>query len=630
MSKKFSLIILICILVLSAILTGVFFRPQDTLSNTPIYNDDYAMHFFQCLTVKHFLSQFGKCWAYDPFFLAGFPNGALVNADNKAWELFYFAYSPFIGKWFAFKAYVLLLLLTYPFLVYWTAKNFSLPPGQSLIASFLAILLCFLSLARIFIYCGMVSYVFAVFLSLYALSLFYKLCKNTITWKHYLLVVLVFSLTIMTHILSFMHIVIPMLVLYGINLRKISFRQHIMILMLPVFMLGLNSYWLMPVAEFFSIRTTNPRDWEFTFQIRNVLEPLKVYIQQKKTVEYTYAELNNTFIDAFLALFGTLGLYFWYKAKRNDVLIAFIAGILFICIVAFYGSHTNFVATMQPERFTVALSLLFLVPSSIGFYEAIQNTVRGKSTGAIIFILCAAFVLLYRPVMEPFRLFFNNRWYHVNCEFPQQITDLLGFLEKSTSREGRILLEDSEYIKYKSPNHEYFGGHLPALFSEYVKREYLCGPRPMYPIKHSYASFTRGVLFEKNIDEYTLTQLKEVFDVYNVRWIVCWFQGSKKIFEQFPEYIVKLSDIDKFSVYEVNRRPSFFIKGKGTVHADYNRLELKNIIAEDNEIIISYHWMEKLKALPGGMIGKALLAGDPVGFIHIKNPPSSLTIVNSY
>ncbi|MCX5896109.1 MAG: hypothetical protein NTZ51_09815, partial [Proteobacteria bacterium] len=290
----------------------------------------------------------------------------------------------------------------------------------------------------------------------------------------------------------------------------------------------------------------------------------------------------------------------------------------------------NFVATMQPERFTVALSLLFLVPAGIGFYEAIQNTVRGKSTGAIIFILCAAFVLLYRPVLEPFRLFFNNKWYHVNCEFPQQITDLLGFLEKSTSREGRILLEDSEYIKYKSPNHEYFGGHLPALFSEYVKREYLCGPRPMYPIKHSYASFTRGVLFEKNINEYTLMELKGALNLYNVRWIVCWFQDTKNFLNQFPDYIVNIGEVDKFAIYEVKRTPTFFVKGSGTVTADYNRLELKNIVPENNEIIISYHWMEQLKAVPEVPIERVFIGGDPVGFIKIKNPSNSLTIVNSY
>jgi hypothetical protein len=202
-------------------------------------------------------------------------------------------------------------------------------------------------------------------------------------------------------------------------------------------------------------------------------------------------------------------------------------------------------------------------------------------------------------------------------------------LRHNTTRDGRILVEDSEYLR-ESPAHEYYGGHFPGLFPEYVKREYLCGPRPMYPIKHSYASFTRGVLFGRDIRKYTLDELQERFKTFNVRWIVCWFKESKELLERFPAYVIKMKDIDKFTIYEVKRTPSFFIKGRGTIRSDYNRLELKDVKAEDDEIIISYHWMKTLKAVPDGSIEKILLNGDPIGFIKIKHPPQSLTIVNSY
>ena len=80
----------------------------------------------------------------------------------------------------------------------------------------------------------------------------------------------------------------------------------------------------------------------------------------------------------------------------------------------------------------------------------------------------------------------------------------------------------------------------------------------------------------------------------------------------------------------MKRKPSFFIKGEGTIHADYNRLELKNIIAEDNEIIISYHWMKNFRSIPAAQVERVFIAGDPVGFIKIKNPQESLVLVNSY
>ena len=634
MSNKLSLITCIVIFLISAILITIFLAPGDILSNAPIYNDDYAMHFAQCISAKYFFLTYGKCWAYDPFYLAGFPNGALVNADNKAWELFYVLFSPLLGYGLGFKAYVIIFLLGYPYLIYGAARNFTLSKEQSFIAAFFAIPLCYLSLARIFIYCGMVSYVFALFLSMYALSLFYKLLGE-FSWKSYISVIIVTSLLFLMHILSLMHIVIPMAVLYLLNFRKLSCRQHVLIIIIPILVLLFNSYWLIPMAQFFPYKTTDPKQWEFTFQIKNTLEPLKVYLDQRKTIDYNFPELsqlhnlNNTFIDVVLLLFGASGFYIWYKEKKYNLLIPLLSGVIFIFIIAFYGSHTDFIAQFQPERFTVALSLLCIIPASVGIFSAGNDLLRGKKALSILFILCLAFILLYRPVIKPFGIFLKYNYYGFNCTFPKQLKELLVFLDNTTTRDGRILLEDSEILS-DHLIHEYYGGHLPALFPEYVRREYLCGPRPMYPIKHSYASFTQGVLLEKNIDAYTLTQLKKVCDVYNVKWIICWFQKSKKYFDQFPDYIVKLADIDKFAVYEVKRKPSFFIKGAGTVHADYNRLELSNIVAEDNEIIISYHWMEKLKTLPKGTIEKDFLEGDPVGFIKIKNPQQSLSIKNTY
>ncbi|MBW1854571.1 MAG: hypothetical protein JRJ00_07815, partial [Deltaproteobacteria bacterium] len=178
--------------------------------------------------------------------------------------------------------------------------------------------------------------------------------------------------------------------------------------------------------------------------------------------------------------------------------------------------------------------------------------------------------------------------------------------------------------------HQYYGAHFPALFPEYTKREYLCGPRPMYPIKHSYASFTAGVLFEKKIEDYSLDELKKSFDLYNVKWIVCWLDTSKNVFNQYPSYLVKMAEIDTFTIYQVKRKPSFFLKGEGVVKSDYNRLELSQIVTADDEIIISYHWITGLKSNPERKLERVFAGDDPIGFIRIANPPKSLVIHNGY
>jgi hypothetical protein len=259
-----------------------------------------------------------------------------------------------------------------------------------------------------------------------------------------------------------------------------------------------------------------------------------------------------------------------------------------------------------------------------------KELLRGRKTLEVLFIVSLSFVLLYHPFMRPFVKIAKYNLFRVSCAFPQELNELLQFLDENTSRKGRILIEDSEFAE-QSREHAYYGGHYPALFPDHVRREYLCGPRPLYPIKHSYASFTNGLLFEKNISSITSEEMKHLFTLYNVKWIVCWMQKSKDVFNRYPEFLKKLKDIDKFTVYEVLREPTFFIKGQGRVAADYNRIALRDVVADDDdEIIISYHWMQKLKTEPPIALEKAVVRDDPVGFIKLINPPSQVVIYNAY
>lgn len=628
MSKKACYLILGIIFLYAIFSLTVFFSPGDILSNTPIYSDDYSMHFAECISAQRFLATAGSCWGYDPFFLAGFPRGALVNADNKAWELWYAALSPFAGKGGAFKLYVIVFLLIYPFFIYCAARNFNLSREISLIAAILAIFFFNLSLPAAFVSYGMISYVFACFFSLYIFSRFYKLLEG-ITVSRYLGVCLLLALLINMHILSIFHILIPIAILYLLQARRISLQQHALLWLIPVAGLLINSYWLVPLFTFVPYKTLNPDTWNFTLQNRNIFEPLQVYIFQRKSLLYTIPALNNTFMDVELLLFGVLGLYCWKQKKLQVLWLPFTGGVIAAFMAAFYGSFTAFFPQFQPERFTIALGLLFIVPASVGIYTAGKALHRNRSRCALFFMTCVLFSLLFRPMVWPLGVLYAKKPYRLNCRLPGQFSDLVKFLESNTSAAGRILIEDSEYSA-SSPIHEYFGGHLPALFPEYLKREYLCGPRPMYPMQHGYASFTRGELFEKKLDAYTAEELRSMFDTYNVKWIVCWFQESKTFFNRFPDYIVSIGAVDKFSIYEVKRNPSFFLCGSGNVRADYNRLELRNVVPRNNEIIISYHWMEQLRAIPAIRIERVFMAGDPVGFIKIKHPPRSLSIVNGY
>jgi hypothetical protein len=59
-------------------------------------------------------------------------------------------------------------------------------------------------------------------------------------------------------------------------------------------------------------------------------------------------------------------------------------------------------------------------------------------------------------------------------------------------------------------------------------------------------------------------------------------------------------------------------------------LELCEIKTEEKEIIISYQGMKNFKSIPTAQVERVFIAGDPVGFIKIKNHQKFLVLVNSY
>jgi len=627
MSNQKSAFLLILLLAISLILTTVFFRPVDIVSNSPIYSDDYSMHYSNCLAAKRFWKQSLRCWGYDPFFLAGFPRCALVNADNKAWELFFVVLSPVIGEGRAFKLFVILFLSFYPLFLYRSARNFGLLPQNGVLAAALGMLFFYLSFPKDFVFWGMVAYVAACFFSLYVFSHLYLLLAR-FTWRRYILVTLLASLLFMVHILSPLHIFLPAVVLYFCFCKKITRFQHLMLFIMIGSILVVNSFWLKPIADFFHYKTTRPENYEFAMQIKNISEFVKVYLLQKRSLLYSVPVLNNTFFEAVLLVLGGAGLFHWFKNRRFALFFPFTAGVVFVAVITYLGSRTPFFAQFQPQRFAVPMNVLLFLPASVGLVPIVQFLFHGRRPIELLFIVLLLFVVLYQPVVRPFGIFYKYRLYRLSCKTPPPLVALMDFLERNTTRAGRILIEDSE-ASQEEPE-AYYGGHYPGLFPEHVKREYLCGPRPMYPIKHSYASFVKGLLFEKKLQDYSLVELKKMFEIYNVKWIVCWLPESKDFFDKFPEYVSEIATFDKFSVYEVKRKTSFFLKGGGRVRADYNRIALEDLVAEDGSVVIAYHWLETLRADPEIPLERYMAGGDPVGFIKISNPPSSLTIFNSY
>ena len=148
---------------------------------------------------------------------------------------------------------------------------------------------------------------------------------------------------------------------------------------------------------------------------------------------------------------------------------------------------------------------------------------------------------------------------------------LVKWILENTTKEGRILIEDSGFLDTQGKDisvwgHQFYLTHFPALLPYYTKREFIGGPYPYSLIRHHFAEFHDGILFKRPLDTFTLPELQSYFDLYNIKWIICWSKKSKEYFNRYPDYLLKNNTINRFYTYTVNRKPSFFYKGEGEGH----------------------------------------------------------------
>jgi hypothetical protein len=140
---------------------------------------------------------------------------------------------------------------------------------------------------------------------------------------------------------------------------------------------------------------------------------------------------------------------------------------------------------------------------------------------------------------------------------------------------------------------------------------YLFTKKPFY-IPH----FSEGILFGKDITNFSSNDFDYYFNSFNIKWIIVWSNESKEVFDSSSDHIRKIDDIGKFSIYETDIKPSFFIEGNGTITSDLNMITIDN--ASKGEIIIKYAHYSDLKTNPKIEINYEF-SNVTINFIKISN-----------
>jgi hypothetical protein len=113
--------------------------PQQILSAEPVHSGAHAAHAYRVFAAHRILSDSGRFWGYDPFFMGGTAAGPAFDWDVRGEALFAHGLA-FMGLPYASKAFLLLVHIALPFVAFAAARASGARRGASWLGAWGAVM----------------------------------------------------------------------------------------------------------------------------------------------------------------------------------------------------------------------------------------------------------------------------------------------------------------------------------------------------------------------------------------------------------------------------------------------------------------------------------------------------------
>src|ERR1044071_3930227 len=265
-------------------------------------------------------------------------------------------------------------------------------------------------------------------------------------------------------------------------------------------------------------------------------------------------------------------------------------------------------------RFKVPLDLILVIAAS---YYASLSFARSRSfspfVGSAVVLGLLAFSLNVIQTESSGRL-------QLRSIFRPELKAIVEWINEKTPENARLLFEESGDESGFVYDRTYLSSFLPYL----TGRQLIGGPINLYNDRHHFAEFHSGKMFHKDPRAMSDAELRNYLRLYNIGTVVAFDPRSIQRLQAVPGLVTLEQRIGPVHLMKVNQPLSWFLSGEGNVKAGYNRLELSEL--KGDELILKYHWVESLTAEPSVRMEPIQIADDPIPFIKIIHPPSTLKL----
>jgi hypothetical protein len=611
------------IFLLHTLCLAMLFAPMSGLINRePIIEQDWGLHFHHLKSIEAFWLGDKSLCGYSPFFMAGYPANTIQDLSIKLFELASLglatiALTPI--QWFKLSA--VFVMASIPWLLHFSARNFFAQDELKTICPPLAALFgtayWWTCLPREMFFYGMIGFSGAAYLSIFGVSLFYRMANHPRIWSSTHGAWLLFALAIIPlHVQAVVILLSPAMALLIARPNLIRGRFLLWLIMPAALSLLANIAWLMPA---FSHRHNDVSsaivDQLPLFVSADPLTFVKDYLSPKGYWTFRPALWDKGF-RLMLLILGSLGTVKLLRSRDSGLGIVFVTALISLFLLTYFGSLVPFLKGWQPLRFKVPFDLFLAIPAVYlvaDWLTSRSSASRNPLVPVLLFAGAAAFLVnvLQTEARGQMRL---------RTHLASEVSAVVEWIAKETPENARVLFEESG----DETGFVYDGMYLSSFVPYWTNRQLIGGPINLYNDRHHFAEFHSGKLFKKSIHTLSEEEIANSIRLYNIGAIVAFHPASIQRLQSMSGLVTLVKRVGPVHLMRVNQPFTWFLKGEGKIKASANRLELSEV--RGDEVILKYHWTEGLIGQPSLKIVAIKIDEDPIPFIKIIDPPATFTL----
>jgi hypothetical protein len=287
---------------------------------------------------------------------------------------------------------------------------------------------------------------------------------------------------------------------------------------------------------------------------------------------------------------------------------------LVMLVFATFGTHIPGINQLEPGRFLFS-AIVFSAPlagaGARWLIEAISAGLAPRGAARLRTALMVALALAPLPLaMLDAKAYYRHT---LSVDLPPRVERLRSLLVANLHGHGRLLIEEGGVAAYG-------GFFLPALLPSQTHVEQIGGPYPRIPLIYHRTTFDDDTFLGRAFAEWTADAIRERLQFLRVRWAVTATEPAGAFVRAIPGVTLLWED-------GALRLWQFTETGDGvSVRAEYNRIEA-DVAVGSRPVVLSYHWVEGLKAEAGKRDRPVLRYDDPVPFVCVRRVVATPVIV---